>query len=32
MGVIDGQTPLGVESEKDIQARRELLKDFGYKL
>jgi hypothetical protein len=32
MGVIDGQTPLGVESENDIQARRELLKDFGYKL
>lgn len=32
MGVIDGQTPLGVETEKEIQERRELLKEFGYKL
>ena len=32
MGVIDGEPPLGVESKEDIQARRELLKDFGYKL
>lgn len=32
MGVIDGQTPVGVETEQDIQKRRELLKDFGYKL
>lgn len=32
MGVVDGQTPLGVETEQDIAARRTLLKDFGYKL
>lgn len=32
MGVIDGGTPLGVETEKDIEERRELLKKFGYKL
>jgi len=32
MGVVDGQTPLGVETEQDIMARRTLLKDFGYKL
>jgi adenosine/AMP kinase len=32
MGVIDGQTPLGVETEEDIKERRDLLKKFGYKL
>jgi len=32
LGVVDGGTPLGVETERDIQARRTLLKDFGYKL
>ena len=32
MGVVDGQPPLGVESDEDIKARRELLKKFGYKL
>lgn len=32
MGVIDGQTPLGVETTEDIQGRRALLKTFGYKL
>ena len=32
MGVIDGQPPLGVETDDDISARRQLLKTFGYKL
>jgi adenosine/AMP kinase len=32
MGVIDGQTPVGEETEEDIQKRRQLLKDFGYKV
>lgn len=32
MGVIDGKTPVGVESEDDIKGRRELLKKIGYKL
>ena len=32
MGVVDGETPVGVETEDDIRARRTLLKDFGYKL
>jgi adenosine/AMP kinase len=32
MGVIDGQTPLGEETEEDVQKRRQLLKDFGYKV
>jgi len=32
MGVIDGETPMGVETDEDIQKRRDMLKDFGYKL
>ena len=32
MGVVDGQTQVGIETEEDIKARRQLLKDFGYKL
>ncbi len=31
IGVIDGETPLGVETEKDITERKELLRRFGYK-
>ncbi|MEV0671814.1 adenosine-specific kinase [Mycobacterium sp. NPDC050441] len=31
-GVIDGQSPLGVESDDDIAARRDLLRAIGYKL
>lgn len=31
-GVIDGQPPLGVESDEDEAARRELLRAIGYKL
>lgn len=31
MGVIDGEPPLAVEIEEDIQNRRELLRRIGYK-
>jgi len=32
LGVIDGVKPLGVETEKDVVERKELLRNFGYKL
>ncbi len=32
MGVIDGESPLEVESEADVQERIELLQKLGYKL
>ena len=32
MGLIDGQTPLGVETQDDIAKHRSLLKEFGYKV
>ena len=32
LGVIDGATPVGVETDDDVAARRVLLKEFGYKL
>jgi uncharacterized protein len=32
MGVIDGQTPLGVEDQTNIDERRQFLKTIGYKL
>lgn len=32
IGVVDGGTPLGVESEADVVARKRLLRDIGYKL
>jgi len=32
LGVVDGQTPLGVETDDDVAARRELLRQLGYKL
>lgn len=31
VGVVDGQSPLGVESLQDKAQRRELLKKFGYR-
>lgn len=31
-GVIDGESPLGVESDDDVAARRDLLRAIGYKL
>ncbi|QOT76961.1 adenosine-specific kinase [Cupriavidus basilensis] len=32
LGVVDGASPLGLESEADIAARRNLLREIGYKL
>ena len=32
IGVVDGFSPKGVEDEKDIHARKQLLRKFGYKL
>ncbi len=32
LGVVDGGSPLGVESEADVTARKRLLRDIGYKL
>ena len=32
VGVIDGGSPLGVESEKEIAERKAMLRRFGYKL
>jgi len=32
VGVIDGEPPLGVESDDDVAARRNLLRAIGYKL
>ena len=32
LGVVDGVSPAGVEGERDIAARKALLRQFGYKL
>lgn len=32
LGVIDGGSPLGVEGDKDVAERKQLLRDLGYKL
>jgi adenosine/AMP kinase len=32
LGVIDGDAPLGVETEEDVVSRKELLRSIGYKL
>jgi len=32
VGVVDGGSPLGVESDDDISARKDLLRAIGYKL
>ncbi len=32
LGVIDGLSTLGVETEKDVEDRKNLLRKFGYKL
>ena len=32
LGVVDGKPPLGVESEKDIEERKNFLRKIGYKL
>lgn len=31
VGVIDGQSPVGVEGDEDVQERKKLLRDIGYK-
>lgn len=31
LGVVDGQSPLGVETEDDVKRRQSLLRRFGYK-
>jgi len=32
VGVVDGEPPLGVETDADIAERKELLRRFGYKM
>jgi adenosine/AMP kinase len=32
LGVVDGSSPLGVETDEDVVARKELLRTIGYKL
>ena len=32
VGVVDGGSPLGVESDSDVAARKQLLREIGYKL
>lgn len=32
LGIVDGQRPKGIEQEAEIQARKALLRKFGYKL
>jgi adenosine/AMP kinase len=32
LGVVDGQTPLGIESKEDKKQRKDLLRKIGYKL
>ena len=32
LGVVDGGSPLGVETERDVAERMALLRRFGYKL
>lgn len=32
LGVVDGGTPNGIESEKDISDRKKFLRDIGYKI
>ena len=31
LGVVDGNSPLGIENEVDIQERKAMLRQFGYK-
>jgi uncharacterized protein len=31
LGVVDGQTPAGIETEKDITVRKDFLRKIGYK-
>jgi len=31
LGVVDGQTPVGVETEEDVNTRKQFLRKIGYK-
>ena len=31
IGVVDGEAPVGIETENDVKARRKFLRDIGYK-
>jgi adenosine/AMP kinase len=31
LGVVDGEPPVGIETEDDVKQRKELLRNFGYK-
>jgi adenosine/AMP kinase len=31
LGVIDGESPVGIEGDNDVKQRKELLRNFGYK-
>jgi len=31
LGVIDGASPLGIETEKDVHERQAMMRRFGYK-
>ncbi len=30
--MIDGERPLGIETDEDVEERKQLLRTFGYKL
>jgi adenosine/AMP kinase len=32
LGVIDGEKPMGIETQKDVDFRKDLLRRFGYKM
>ena len=32
LGVVDGEPPLGIETDEDVAERKQLLRAFGYKL
>jgi adenosine/AMP kinase len=32
LGVVDGETPVGIEGEEHVEARKQLLRTLGYKL
>ncbi len=32
LGVVDGEPPVGIETDEDVKQRKELLRNFGYKL
>jgi adenosine/AMP kinase len=32
LGIVDGQSPLGMENDEDVQKRKKFLRDIGYKI